>query len=281
MEDFAIYNLKSHVLVNFVTSMVKLGHVRSSLLRTGRRSVKSWSKAMGAGLGYLVGGPIGAVIGYMAGHKFAPKLKAQKGHLLIANLLGFTAVLLKENLTSCSEERRETVLFLSRLFRFDKEDEMLTDELLQRLLEVELDIRAMARTFKGHSNGQMRERLLQILATLSLFVNGPLDKGQLEILDGISEALSLNPFQWLNIKSRYRGPSPQLDTPFCYAILEIFPESTEEEIRAAYRRLAKKYHPDRFALKGQSIRRRHGERMTLINAAYETIRTERGFKHRA
>jgi DnaJ like chaperone protein len=243
--------------------------------------VKSWSKAVGAGLGYVVGGPIGAVLGYMAGHKLTPKLKAQEGHLLIANLLGFTTLLLKGNLTLSFEEQRETVLFLSRLFRFDREDEQLAAELLQRLLEVELDISAMARTFKGHSDTQMRERLMEILATLSLLMTGPLERGQLALLDQIAEALSLTPAHWRTIKSRYRGPSPQLDIAFCYAILELFPESSEEEIRAAYRRLAKKYHPDRFVLKDLATQRRHAERMTLINAAYETIRVDKGIRHRA
>ena len=243
--------------------------------------MEGWSKAVGAGLGYVVGGPIGAVLGYMAGQKLAPKLKAQKGHLLIANLLGFTTLLLKVNQTASVEERREIVLFLSRIFRLDKEDEQLAYELLQRLLEVELDIFAMARTFKGYSDTQMRVRLLEILATLSLLINCPLEREQLALLDEIAGALSLTPAQWRTVKSRYRGPSPQLDTPSCYAILQLFPGSSEEEVRAAYRRLAKKYHPDRFVLEDQSIQRTHGQRMALINAAYETIRADRGFRERA
>jgi DnaJ like chaperone protein len=127
----------------------------------------------------------------------------------------------------------------------------------------------------------MRERLLEILATLSLLINCPLEREQLALLDEIAAALGLTPTQWRTIKSRYRGPSPQLDTPFSYAILDLFPESSEEEIRAAYRRLAKKHHPDRFAFKDQSRQRAHAERMTLINAAYETIRADRGFRERA
>jgi len=243
--------------------------------------VKSWSKAVGAGLGYAVGGPIGAVLGYMAGQKLTNKRKAQEGHLLIANLLGFTTLLLKANSTPSLEERKEAVLFLSKLFRFDRQDEQLADELLQRLLEVDLDIPAMAKTFRGRSDTQMRERLLEILATLSLLIHGPLEGDQLSLLNEIAETLHLTPAHWRFIKSRYRTPSPQLDIFFCYAILELYPESSEEEIRAAYRRLAKKYHPDRFALQDQPTEERHSERMTLINAAYETIRADRRIKPRA
>jgi DnaJ like chaperone protein len=240
--------------------------------------MKGWSKAVGAGLGYFVGGPIGAVLGYMAGHKLTPKLHAQEGHLLIANLLGFTTLFLKANTTPSSEESGETVRFISRLFRFDAEDENMARELLQRLLKMELDMHAMARTFKNHSDVHMRNRLLQILATLCLLIEGPLQDRQLTLLHRIAEALNLPPSQWQAIKSRYRGTSPQLDLACCYALLEVYPGVSEEEIRAAYRRLAKKYHPDRFAHLDQLSQRRHAERMTLINAAYETIRADRDLK---
>jgi DnaJ like chaperone protein len=238
--------------------------------------MRGWSKAVGAGLGYLVGGPIGAVLGYMAGHKLTPKLHAQEGHLLIANLLGFTTLFLKTNTAPSAEDRNETVCFISKLFQFDAEDEQMAGELLQRLLEVDLDIHAMARTFKNHSDVPTRKRLLEILATLCLLIEGPLQERQLRLLHRIAEALNLAPAQWQAIESRYRGTSPQLDPACCYALLELHPEVSEEEIRSAYRRLAKKYHPDHLAHLDQVHQRRHAERMTLINAAYETIRTDRG-----
>jgi DnaJ like chaperone protein len=237
--------------------------------------MKGWSKAVGAGLGYFVGGPIGAVLGYMAGHKLTPKLHVQEGHLLTANLLGFTTLFLKTNTAPSSEESSETVRFISRLFRFDAEDENMARELLQRLLEVELDMHAMARTFKNHSDVQMRNRLLEILATLCLLIEGPLHDRQLTLLHRIAEALNLPPSQWQVIKSRYRGTSPQLDLACCYALLDVYPEVSEEEISTAYRRLAKNYHPDHFAHLDQVGQRRHAERMTLINAAYESIRADR------
>ncbi|MEJ2235674.1 MAG: DnaJ domain-containing protein [Syntrophobacterales bacterium] len=238
--------------------------------------MKGWSKAVGAGLGYFVGGPIGAVLGYMAGHKLTPKLHAQEGHLLIANLLGFTTLVLKANTAPSAEDRSETVRFISKLFQFDAEDEQMAGELLQRLLEVDLDIHAMARTFKNHSDLTMRNRLLEILATICLLIEGPLQERHLRLLHHIAEALNLAPAQWQALKSRYRGTSPQLDPACCYALLELHPQVSAEEIRSAYRRLAKKYHPDHLAHLDQVHQRRHAERMTLINAAYETIRADRG-----
>ena len=66
----------------------------STVLRFGDK-MRSWAKAVGAGLGYVVGGPIGAVFGYIAGKKLGPEFKPMEGHLLVANILGFTASLLR------------------------------------------------------------------------------------------------------------------------------------------------------------------------------------------
>ena len=239
--------------------------------------MKRWSKAVGAGLGYFVGGPIGAVLGYMAGQKAAQKTQAAEGHLLIANLLGFTSLFLKASRTPTLGERKETVRFISRLFRFDIEDESTAEELLDRLLAVDLDSSAMARTFINHSNSHMRLRLLDILATLCLLLHCPMEKGQLALLAGIAQALDLSQDQWKAIEVRYQAPSPKLDIACCYALLETYPEVAESKIRAAYLQLAKQYHPDLVAHLDQAVQKRYIERMTLINVAYATIRAQRGF----
>ncbi len=239
--------------------------------------MRGWSKAVGAGLGYFVGGPIGAVLGYMAGHKLAPRTQAAAGHLLIANLLGFTTLFLKANGKPSSEQRKQAVGFIAKLFKFDAEDERMAGELLDRLLAMELDVSAMAKTFKKHSDAQMRLRLLEILATLCLLIHCPLEKRQLTLLTETAEALDLTQGQRQTIKSRFQAPTPTLDAECCYALLEIYPEVSESEIRAAYRRLAKKYHPDLVAHLDLATQQGSIERMTLINAAYATIRAQRDF----
>jgi hypothetical protein len=54
-----------------------------------------------------------------------------------------------------------------------------------------------------------------------------------------------------------------------FAVLGVTPGASGEEVAAAYRRLAKRWHPDRAS--GQDAARRMAE----INAAYDLVRSER------
>ncbi|HSL77095.1 MAG TPA: DnaJ domain-containing protein [Candidatus Limnocylindrales bacterium] len=54
-----------------------------------------------------------------------------------------------------------------------------------------------------------------------------------------------------------------------YKTLQVDPEAEDEVIAAAYRRLARKYHPDTAA--GHAAAASASERMTALNAAWELI----------
>ena len=43
----------------------------------------------------------------------------------------------------------------------------------------------------------------------------------------------------------------------CYALLEVPPEATLEEIKVSYRKLAFKYHPDLNPKQGDEVRNDH------------------------
>ena len=61
-------------------------------------------------------------------------------------------------------------------------------------------------------------------------------------------------------------------------LLEILPTATDEEVRAAYRKLVLKHHPDRVATLGEDIKRAAEEKLQDINNAKEIIYKARGIK---
>lgn len=61
-----------------------------------------------------------------------------------------------------------------------------------------------------------------------------------------------------------------------YKVLGVSPSATDEEVKAAYRQLALKNHPDRVATLGEDVRKAAEKKFQEINATKETIWKARG-----
>jgi DnaJ like chaperone protein len=61
-----------------------------------------------------------------------------------------------------------------------------------------------------------------------------------------------------------------------YKILEIARTATDDEVKKAYRTMAKKYHPDRVNTKNEAIKKGAEEKFKQVQKAYEQIQAERG-----
>ena len=63
-----------------------------------------------------------------------------------------------------------------------------------------------------------------------------------------------------------------------YKVLEVDPTASDDEVKAAYRRVALKHHPDRVATLGEDVKRAAEEKFQQINSAKEMIYKARGMK---
>ena len=63
-----------------------------------------------------------------------------------------------------------------------------------------------------------------------------------------------------------------------YAVLGVARDAGEREIKRAYRKLISQHHPDKLGDVPAELKRRAEERAREINAAYERIQEERGFR---
>ncbi len=61
-----------------------------------------------------------------------------------------------------------------------------------------------------------------------------------------------------------------------YKILEIDKSVTDDQVKKAYRNMAKKYHPDRVNTENEAIKKGAEEKFKEVQKAYETIQQERG-----
>ena len=63
-----------------------------------------------------------------------------------------------------------------------------------------------------------------------------------------------------------------------YVVLGIERSANERDIKRAYRKLMSQHHPDKLGDVPEELKRRAEERAREINAAYERVKAERGFK---
>ena len=62
-----------------------------------------------------------------------------------------------------------------------------------------------------------------------------------------------------------------------YKILEIEKTASVDEIKKAYRKMAKKYHPDRVIHLGEEHQKGAEEKFKQVQEAYEELQKKRGF----
>ena len=79
--------------------------------------------------------------------------------------------------------------------------------------------------------------------------------------------------QMLNLRS---GSSATSSLDDAYKVLGIAPSATNDEVKAAYRKMALKHHPDKVAALGEDVRKAAEKKFQEINDAKEKIFKARG-----
>jgi DnaJ like chaperone protein len=90
--------------------------------------------------------------------------------------------------------------------------------------------------------------------------------------------MAMKGYAWTPPGGRYSAPRREPLGPDPYAILGVARSADDREIKRAYRKLMSEHHPDRLGDLPEDLRRRAEQRASEINAAYDRIKSERGFK---
>jgi DnaJ like chaperone protein len=88
----------------------------------------------------------------------------------------------------------------------------------------------------------------------------------------MSILLGLPPQEFESIKAMFVK-----DNEAAYRILEITPNVSDDEVKKAFREMAKKHHPDKVAHLGEEVQHAAKEKFQTINQAYNDIKKVRGF----
>lgn len=154
-----------------------------------------------------------------------------------------------------------------------------------------IDVRQLRGIPTAAFNMTARRALLRELRDLCL-CDGPLNPAEEAALEHVAEALQTGRTKdnaphgdrstsWSYQRSRARKsreacdaiiePGPRI--PWCYEFLGCHPSDSDQTIKATYRRLAVRYHPDKHAAGAKSPEklRVHVEKFQKLQSAYQEI----------
>lgn len=234
-----------------------------------------YSKWIGGGLGWTIGGPIGALLGFAFGKMF-DDIKGgeyayqptQQGDFNVS-LLVLTAAMMKADGSVTRSELNYVKVFLRHNFGEEKAKQQLL--MLREILKQEINVREVSLQIGRYMDYPARLQLLHYLFGLAA-ADQLVQKAEIDLLSMISGYLGVSPSEFNSIKAMFVK-----ETDSAYKILEISPNASPEEIKKAYRELAMKYHPDKVSHLGEDVRQAAERKFQKLVEAYETIKKERNF----
>ncbi|MFA5418921.1 MAG: TerB family tellurite resistance protein [Bacteroidales bacterium] len=241
---------------------------------TKRKSGGGYGKWIGGGLGWAFGGPIGGLLGFVFGSMFdgssitRPTGGGPGSGDFVASLLVLTAAVMKVDGKVTRSELEFVKRFLVNNFGVQRATEYVG--MLGEIVKKEFNVSEMSLQIKQYMDYSSRLMLLQYLFGVAMS-DGKAGKEEIGLINTIASYLGISRPDYESIMAMFIK-----DTESAYKILEIEPSATNEEVKKAYRELAKKYHPDKVAHLGEEVKKAAEEKIMQLNAAYDSIKAKRG-----
>ncbi len=262
----------------------------------------SFAKWIGGALGWSFGGPIGAIIGLAIGSfvdnlagngtpllgerqtgrrqrdpyrtmpnygKRKSRPKTQSGDFEVS-LLILASIIIKAD---GKQDQRE-LDFVRQQFTnmYGKQRANKAFELFKRITKQNISTRQVCLQIKQMMDHASRLQLLHFLFGIAK-ADGIVTEDEMRQIYTMSGYLGISNKDYESIKAMFYN-----STNNAYKVLEIDKSVPDDAVKKAYRRMAKKYHPDRVGHLGKEHQEGAVAKFRQVQEAYEHIQKERGFK---
>ncbi|HPR58496.1 MAG TPA: TerB family tellurite resistance protein [Bacteroidales bacterium] len=249
----------------------------------------SLGKWIGGGLGWALGGPIGAILGFLFGSMFdgmqseefayqpAQEVENRKRRYKQQTRTGdFTVSLLILSAAVMNADKRvlKSELHYVRAFLIQQFGEEIAAQqllMLRELLKQNYNLYEVANQIGQFMDYSSKLQLLHYLFGIAQS-DGQINNTEIAVIEQIASLINISTVDFTSVKAMFVK-----DNHTNYKILEITPDASDEEVKKAYRKMALKYHPDRVSHLGPEIQKAAKEKFQELNAAYNAIKSERGF----
>ena len=233
----------------------------------------SVSKWIGASIGWAFLGPIGGILGLVLGSMFDPLSKkgsssynarTRSGDFEIS-LLVLSAIVIKAD---GIKDKRELDYVRNHFIRmYGRTRANNAFKLFKKLNNLsKIPTRKVCFQIKSMMDHPSRLQLLHFLFGVAK-ADGIVLESEVLMINKIATYLGINNSDFESIKAMFYE-----DIDSAYRILEINSTASNQEIKNAYRRMAKKYHPDKVAHLGSEHQKGAEEKFKKVQEAYILIK---------
>lgn len=243
----------------------------------------NFSKWLGAGLGWTFAGPIGGILGFVLG-SFVDEFSegeltdfkkdiyrgssTQSGDFEIS-LLVLAAIVIKSD--GQVDKRELEFVRSSFISMYGQERANKAFKLFKGFMsKQQISTRQVCLQISRHMNHPARLQLLHFLFGVAKS-DGMVTEKELHKIATIAGYLNINMQDFNSIKAMFYN---EVDSS--YKILEIQKSASDAEVKKAYRRMVKKYHPDKLRGLGEEHLKGAEDKFRQVQRAYEHIQKERG-----
>jgi DnaJ like chaperone protein len=243
-------------------------------VNNGGQRKSGYAKWVGGGLGWVFGGPIGAILGVALGSMLdgasngqSSYRGTQRGDFAMSLLVLSAAVMKADQKIVKSELEFVRSFFISQ---FGQEEGNRLISMLQEILKQDINIQEVSVQVGQFTDYPVKLQLINYLFG-SAAADSLYHADEVDMISTIAGFMGVSSADFTSIKAMFVK-----STGWAYDILEIASSATDDEVKKAYREMAKKHHPDKVSHLGEDIRKSATEKFQKVSAAYEEIKKQRG-----
>lgn len=240
----------------------------------GASRTKGYAKWVGGGLGWVFGGPIGAILGVALGSMFdgmsSGKYAYQgtpRGDFAMSLLVLSAAVMKADQKVVRSELEYVRSFFVNQ---FGEEEGNRLIAMLREILKQDINVRDVSVQVGQYTDYSVKLQLLHYLFGISAS-DGIFHPDEVGMIETIAQYMGISGSDFNSVKAMFVR-----NTNWAYDVLEITSNASDDEVKRAYRDMAKKHHPDKVSHLGEDVKKAATEKFQKISAAYEEIKKQRG-----
>ncbi|UOB16002.1 TerB family tellurite resistance protein [Abyssalbus ytuae] len=237
-------------------------------------------------LGYFVFRLPGAVIGFLLGSVFENVSKSSSGSFETVfrntsqrpvspadfelNLLSLCSIVIKADGSVNQTELNYVRQYFVSTYGKDKANAIFKtfNEVVKQR---EISAQRICAYLAGRTRYEMRLQILHFLFGIAN-ADGAVTSGESSKIKEIAGYFRIHFRDFESIQAMFVKKGDD-----AYKILEIDKTATPEEIKKAYRKMVKKYHPDKVITQDEAIKKGAEEKFKQVQRAYEQLQKERGF----